>query len=418
MPSAPLPHAPHPTARAGAPPRAEGPHAPRWCREPHRLLFPLGAALGVLAVLPFVFRGAGGGSLAMFHSVAQIQGFLTCFIVGFLLTLVPRQTRTVSAAPWEVVSSMVLPTMAVLCAWLAEPAISGWLWLVLLAMVMSFTVSRLRARPHSVQLAPVLLWIPIALAAGALGAILVSAGPGLGLPYALETWTVGRGLLVQGFVSGLVFGIGGYLLPQLTRGEPLPATPEVGHRRGVVLHAAAAVLFFGSFPLELAAGPRVGFALRALVATAVLLATARIHRLPTRPGILPRLIWIAAWLVPLGFLVGALDPRFRGAALHVLFVGGFAQLTLAVSSHVVLSRDDHHEPVVRMPLAIGAMAVLLAGAFTARIVATIDLRRVADWLAVAAYAFSAAVVAWAVAVLPTLLARRRAGTRPPEARAS
>ncbi|HEX5631612.1 MAG TPA: hypothetical protein VFX50_00220, partial [Gemmatimonadales bacterium] len=58
--------------------------SPRWRREPHRLLFPLGAVLGVVAVLPFARRGSAGGALALFHSVAQIQGFLTCFVVGFL----------------------------------------------------------------------------------------------------------------------------------------------------------------------------------------------------------------------------------------------------------------------------------------------------------------------------------------------
>jgi uncharacterized protein involved in response to NO len=393
-------------------------HAPQWRREPHRLLFPLGAVLGVVAVLPFACGGGGGASLALFHSVAQIQGFLTCFVVGFLLTLVPRHTRTPPAATWEVSSAVVLPTVAVLSAWMGEPALASWLWLVLLTMVMAFTASRLQARPSTVQLVPVLLWVPVSIAAGAIGAVLVAGGPGIPIAHALEAWTVGRGLLVQGFVTGLVLGIGGFLLPQVTRGEPPPVPPAdpARRRRSIALHAAGAVAFFGSFPLELLTGPQLGFGLRAVVAGAVLLGAARIHRPPVLPGLHRRLIWLAAWLVPIAFFFGALAPRFRGAALHVLFVGGFAQLTLAVSTHVVLWREDRPSASTRSAVGIRAMATLLAAAFTARIVATVHSRHVADWLGIAAYAFCAAVAAWAAVVAPALRAGSSAGGRDPAAR--
>jgi uncharacterized protein involved in response to NO len=399
-------------------PSAPHAHASQWRREPHRLLFPLGAVLGVAAVLPFACGGGGGASLALFHSVAQIQGFLTCFVVGFLLTLVPRYTRTAPAASWEVFSAMVLPAVAVLSAWIGDPAVASWLWLVLLVMVMAFTGSRLRARPSTVRLVPVLLWVPASIAAGAVGAVLVAFNPGLPMAHALEAWTVGRGLLVQGFVSGLVLGIGGFLLPQVTRGEapPEPFSDPARRRRSLALHAAAAVVFFCSSPLELVFGPQLGFGLRAVIAAAVLLGSARIHRPPALPGLHRRLIWLAAWLVPIAFLFGAIAPRFRGAALHVLFVGGFAQITLAVSTHVVLWREDRARVPAWSAVGIRVMAALLAAAFAARIAATVHFRHVADWLGIAAYAFCAAVGAWAAAVAPALFARRSAATRQPAAR--
>jgi hypothetical protein len=74
--------------------------------------------------------------------------------------------------------------------------------------------------------------------------------------------------------------------------------------------------------------------------------------------------------------------------------------------------------LARSPLALRAMAVLLATAFTARIIATIDLRHVAEWLGIAAYAFCAAVAAWAVAVAPALFARRGGSERHPAMRGS
>ncbi len=386
--------------------------SPRWRREPHRLLFPLGAVLGVVAVLPFARRGSAGGALALFHSVAQIQGFLTCFVVGFLLTFVPQHTRTAPAAGWEVSSALALPALAVLSAWMGDAVLATWMWLVLIAIVMAFTVSRLQLRPASVQLVPVLLWVPVSIAAGAAGAVLVAGGAGTRLGSAPEAWSVGRGLLVQGFVTGLVLGIGGYLLPQVTRGEPPPAggADPARRQRSVALHAVAAVLFFGSFPLEIVSGPRIGFGLRAVIAGWVLLGSARIHRAPVLPGLHRRLILLAAWLVPLAFSFGALAPALRGAALHVLFVGGFAQITLAVSAHVVLWRDDRPRFPAWSGVGIGAMAALLAAAFAARIAAAIDLRHVAGWLEIAAYAFCAAVAAWAAVIAPALVTGRAGRT--------
>jgi uncharacterized protein involved in response to NO len=374
-----------------------------WSRDPYRILFPLGALLAVLAVLPFALGGAGGGFLGFFHSVAQIQGFLTCFVVGFLFTFVPRRTHTAGPAGWEIAAAIALPAGAVATAWGDAGALPYLLWLALVGIVLAFTVRRIRAAPARGRVPAVFVWVPISLAAGAVGALLAAFGPMLAGGGAPASWAIGRGLLVQGFVAGLVLGVGGFLVPQLTRGE---AAPEVLDRRrlrrDVALHVAAAVVFYGSFPLEVLHDARLGMALRALVATGVLLAVARIHRLPTLPGLHRRLVWLGTWLVPLGFWMGAILPHLRGAALHVLFVGGFAQITLGVSTHVVLAHGGRPERLGASPWPLRAMAVLLAAAFAGRIAAGLDGARVASWLAISGVAFGGAVVAWAVLVAPVL----------------
>ena len=318
---------------------ASAPHMPAhpWRREPYRILFPVGGVLGVLAVLPFVFRGAGGGSLALFHSIAQIQGFLTCFVVGFLFTFVPRRTGTAPPAAWELTAAVALPVAAVASAWMSEAVFPYAAWLALVVIVLAFTVRRLRVGPARRTVPAVFVWVPVSLVAGAAGAVLAAAAPAVssGVPRA---WTIGRGLLVQGLVAGLVLGVGGFLIPQLTRGETAPDAPDPAvRRRALAWHLLAALAFFASFPLETLYHYRLGVALRAAVASAVLLLVARLHRPPTVRGLHRWLVWLGAWLVPLGFWMGALEPRLRGAALHVLFVGGFAQLALAVGTHVALA---------------------------------------------------------------------------------
>lgn len=385
-------------------PAAPRPPAPGWRREPYRFLFPLGAALAVVAVLPFPLRGAGGGSLGLFHSVAQILGFLTCFVVAFLFTYVPRRTHTPGPDGWEMTVAVAIPPAAVAAAWVNAGEMPYVLWLGLVVVAIGFTVTRLRAASARGAPPSVLVWIPLSLAAGAVGAVLAASARLLSGGGAPPAWTIGRGLLVQGLVAGLVLGVGGLLVPQLASGEEEPATADPARRRRrVVAHALAAAAFFASFPLEVLVNVRLGIALRAAVATGVLVA-ARVHRRPTLPGVQRWLVWLAAWLVPLGFWIGALFPRQRAAALHVVFVGGFSQLVLAVAAHVALSRGGAGRRSAS-PLALRAMAVLLAGAFAARILAGLDLRHVAGWLSAAGLAFTAAVVSWAVVVVPALLRR-------------
>jgi uncharacterized protein involved in response to NO len=414
-----------PEIESGAMAIAPEASAPTWRREPHRLLFPLGAALALVAVLPFEVGGAGGGSLAAFHAVAQIQGFITCFVTAFLYTVVPRRTHTPAPDAWQMSAALILPPAAVFSAWADEILLAQALWLALVVVVLGFTVARMRAVDEPLRIQPAFVWVPLSLLAGALGAALTAVAPLVARMSGPTAWEIGRGLLVQGFVAGLVLGVGGVLVPQLTRGEPPPsrAGDPRRRRRSLLFHTSAASVFFLSFPLEALVDVRLGWGVRALVASGVLLLAARVHRIPTAHGLHRRLVWLGAWLVPLGFWMGAVAPTFQGAALHVLFVGGFAQLTLALATHVVPSTGGKSERAATSPWTIRAMALFLAGAFGARIVATIDLPRVATWLAIAAAAFSCAIFAWSVMAVPALIpaapsARCHRGSRQADSEAS
>ncbi|HSD20316.1 MAG TPA: NnrS family protein [Anaeromyxobacter sp.] len=381
---------------------ASPPHlaAPGWRRESYRAPFALGAALAIFAVLPFVSRGAGGGALGLFHPLAQVEGFLSCFLVGFLFTFVPRWTRTNAPAAWEMTAALALPAACVVSAWAGRGALAHGLWLGLAAVVLQFTIRRARTgRAHPVP--AVLVWVPLAILAGGAGALLSAIAPLVAATSAPRAWIIGRGLLAQGFVAGLVLGVSGILVPQLTRGESAPDARDPARlRRSAVLHALAALAFFGSFPIEVLVDARIGMALRAVVATGVLVLAAGIHRAPTLPGVHRQLLWIAAWLVPAGFWLAALAPRLRTAALHVVFVGGYTQLTLALSANVVLSGGGRAQPLEESAWRARAVAALIALAFGARLLAALDVARIPFWLAVAAAAFVAAILAWAALVRP------------------
>src|SRR5207237_10347161 len=107
--------------------------------------------------------------------------------------------------------------------------------------------------------------------------------------------------------------------------------------RGWPLHAALGVAFVASFFVGARYGQHLGFALRALVCIAV----AR----PLRPAwefgpgnLRPGLAHLALWILPLGNAWVAIALSVRRAGLHMIFLGFFAALLLAIFTHVRVAR--------------------------------------------------------------------------------
>jgi uncharacterized protein involved in response to NO len=370
--------------------------APLLRREPYRLLFPLGALLAWAGVLHWLFFSLGVTTeyRNIFHSLVQIEGFLACFASGFLLTFVPRRTGTHAASWLEVALAAVLPICTAVFAWMERWAISQIFWIALLVTLAQFALRRMARAPGSVP--PAFVWVPIALLCGLGGAVLAGVGAARG-----DEWMwlhdVGRGLVLQGVFTGLVLGTGSFLLPAIARGEA-PANEQPHRRLLLTLHLLLGVVLIASFWIEQLVSLRAGFAVRA---AAVLLALlpARPWRLPTLPGLHRRIAWLAQWMLPLGYAIVAAFPEERRIGLHVVFIGCFAALVLAVSIHVTLSHSQRAELLHETPRSLVALVTLLAIAFCARMLVDLDASHVLLWMGVASSSFLAAILAWGATLL-------------------
>jgi uncharacterized protein involved in response to NO len=373
------------------------------------MFFPLGVVLGWAGVLPWLLYGAGVTDQyrAVFHATAQVQGFVTCIAVGFLYTFVPRRTGTPPPSRLEMAAGALAPAAATLAAWLEHAAIAQASWAAGVAVVGAFVVRRVLT-PGGMRSVPgVFVWVPVALLAGTAGAGLVAVVAVIGPSEQPALWLLGRGWLLQGFVTALVVGVGGTMIPTLTRGETGPGA-ALGERPGSRAQIVAAILFLASFPLEVYVSPRAGFALRALVAGGVLVSAARLWRPPTAPGLHRRLIWLSAWLLPVGYAGAAVHPALRSAALHIVFIGSFSLMALSVSLHVALSHGGRPEQLEVWPWPTWAMGLLLLGAVAFRLLAGIDSAHLEPWLACASGSFLLATAAWGWLVVPAI---RVAGKR-------
>lgn len=381
---------------------------PAWRREPYRALFPLGVLLAWAGVLHWLLLALGviEEYRSTFHAFAQIEGFMTCFAVGFLFTLIPRRTGTAPPAAWQMGLAMVAPVALTLGAWFEQWALSQLPWLALLAMLIQFTVSRLRAA-NAPPVPSSFVWVVLALAMGLGGSILAGVGAALGEE---RFWIheVGSALVLQGMFTGLVLGVGGMLLPMITRGAQPLAAPATSASR-TVLHLGAGLAFIGTFFLEALVSVQLGFALRAAIVLAVLVFAAELYRLPSVPGLHRRFIWLAAWLLPVGDAAVAAFPQYQKAGLHVVFIGCFALLALSISIHVVLSHGGAPALLTSSPWPVALLGALLLGALVLRVLVNLDPGNFYRWLGGAAAAFLAATVVWALFLGQTLRRPRRTG---------
>ena len=383
--------------------------APAWRREPYRLLFPLGLLLAWAGVLHWFLHGLGvlPHYRPVFHAIAQIQGFMTCFAVGFLFTAIPRRTGTPPPSTWQMILALAAPVGSTVAAWFQHWAWSQAFWLALVFMLIGFMVRRFVSAEAARRPPASFIWLPLSFAMGIVGSVLIGVYGVLGQEY-YRLHDLGRLLLLQGMFLGLVVGVGGMVFPLLTRGD---APPDMtGSRRDrlvLAAHVAAALALAGSFWLENTVSLRGGLALRAVLILVVLMVSAGIWRLPSVPGWHRQLVWLSAWMLPAGYFLAALFPGQRKAGLHVAFIGGFALMALSVGLHVTLAHGGHKRLVRGRPWQVPVYGTLVLLAAVGRALVDFDQARFFPWIAASAGLFLTGSLFWAALVLPRLWRDRK-----------
>jgi len=324
----------------------------------------------------------------MFHPLAEIEGFLSCFAVGFLFTILPRRTATPPPAAWQISLALAAPTAIVICAALQKWVFGQIAWLILIGVVLEFSLRRLKSPAELSRSSTV--WIALALIMGAAGAILAAFAEASGKDW-FWLHEVGRSLLTQGLFTGLALGVAG-LLPSAAQAD----SKQAAARRGGLAYAAyafAAAVFFASFWVGQLVSVTLGFALRAAVTLLIVLWLVRSPPLSKMAGARGRAARIALWMLPLGNAWVALIPESRRAGMHVIYLGCFATLVLVISTYVLPTGSDGVDRRLQVSarqlgLGWGCLAVALG----ARILVEMDPPNFKRWLGIACAAFVGATL--------------------------
>ena len=351
--------------------------------------------------------GYEGENTQIFHSIAQIQGFMLCFALGFLFTMVPRRTGTWAPNTLEMVLGLGCPVAITLCAALKYHALSQAFWFVLVATLAQFLVRRFRQSTATGPSLPAFVWLPIGLLQGVAGAVLFGLFGALDLDYDIHR--LAQRLLLQGLFLSLVVGVGSMVFPLFTRGEG-PGKRPAPPRFAKLIHVFGAALLVSTFFFEVYGWHHTGLLGRGVLCGALLVFGGRVHRLPTKPGANRWLVFFAIWMIPIGYLLaGIMPPHYVQIGMHIVFIGGFATMAMAVAAHVALAHGGRKPELDGWPVLIVAYAALFQVAVVARALMLLDdLDRYQMWLGVAAGAFLLGSLAWAALVVPALLRKPEA----------
>ena len=341
--------------------------------DAYRIFFPLGVVMGIagVSIWPLYHWGLTPGYSGRAHAFVQTDCFLYAFIAGFLWTAIPRFTGT--TAPGRTVQySLAAILVAQLAAFESYAFTAGHILFVaahvtLLAVILRCFIRRQHPPPET------FVFVGFGLIAG-LAAAAINAGIALEL-MSFRWDLLGRRLLTEGMVLQLVLGIGGFLGPRLLgfaqlpnfqnlekmpdRRASLPALkwgPHVNEICGGLLLASVLVEYGFSGPI---ADQVLWF--RAAIATFVVGKNVRPWRTPETHTTLAWCVWMAHWFLIAGLWLVAIFPGHHIDFLHVLFMGAFTLLILAVGTRVVLSHGGYalSEERRSWPLRIGVAASLI-----------------------------------------------------------
>lgn len=343
-------------------------------REPWRILFPLGTALAWLGVLPWLLfslrlehavQPLYGilGYRAFVHPLSELEGFLSCFGLGLLFTLLPRATGSAPPRAVHVATGLLAPLFAVALTAAGRWEAAQVATVLLLLVALEFTLRRVRLTASA-------LWIPFGLLLGAAGTAMAAGAP----PDELLLRETARDLVIQGMFPAMAIGAG-----RLLRND------EPALRAGTVAtQLASALAFAASFWVGARFGQHLGFALRALACIAM----AR----PLRPewdfgphNLRRGFAHLALWLLAFGNGWAAAALNVRRAGLHVIFVGSFASLLMAALTEARAS--------ARL---LALTAALLALSVMARAMVELDPASFHLWMGISAASFLLATASCAV----------------------
>jgi uncharacterized protein involved in response to NO len=374
--------------------------------NPYRIFFPLGILFALVGVGEWIFWSLGWTipAASLLHSSLQVQGFLSCFVVGFLMMAFPRFTGTDSATIPEIGTAFLL-FICLFATLLARHFMTvQFLFAGIIVFILFFGGRRLPQRKKPFP--PSFLLMGFGFLHAIVGTALVISS-GLGSDN-INNFTVGRQMMQVGFLLCMVLGITGQLAPFLMgyTGEPESEEGAASFvrtgRSAVFFHGMIGALIFFSFWL-IPGHERWAYGVRAFAATWHFLTYARIARPVKKKTALIYFFTLSMWLILLGLWSPIILPAYRIAALHLVFIGGFSLMIFSFGQMIVLSHSGQASLLNGrlIPLKIVGFTVLLAMIF--RVSADFSGSHYMILIHMASGAWVLAATLWLFNLLPKML---------------
>ncbi len=372
-------------------------------KNPFRLFFPVGWLLGLSGALLWILfhQGIIDGNPKEHHGHLMIGGFLLSFVMGFLMTAIPRFTKTEYANSLEIIISVVL---VFLMSWSGLFYVSGLFnitSLLGLLFIIAYSVRRFIKRESNPP--DTFIFVGVALLMGLLGISLVLSH---------EYYHLGELLFFQGMPFSLVLGVGGRLVPGiLGHGEVVKAQRdryenlESFFKIVPAMNYLLAMVFVASFFTEHYLSQVVGHALRAVVISYIATVYWRIFKFPVKRTVHTFSIWLACLFIFSGSWLYSFLPSIH--VLHLIYIGGFGFITLLVASRVTLAHGDGGMEIEGEKFPFLWICILLSLSAVTRASAYLFPAQYQSHISYSAGLWIVGFIIWGIVFIPRICTRQR-----------
>jgi uncharacterized protein involved in response to NO len=361
-----------------------------WIKEPYRLFFPSGTLLllcGLLVWVPQIWHDSSYP--VSLHRYLMLNGFVACFVGGFLMTAVPKFSQTKPASNFDVAGYFLITLAGIIFIHfdLEKTAflVSGLQPLFLLRFLFMRIGKRKMNPPYSFVFIFVglLLWM---------GSAFYRAF--------IDPETMNR-LHYEGAIAAIILGVGSRLIPGILGHTEIVSQQRMKYERPIALWKtvplsfALVILVFvvSYFLLE-----DVGNWLRVLVVSVISLKYWQLYHAPKDKTALTWCIWISSWMIALSFLLRALWPEASIHISHSFFINGIVLLSFLIATRVLQSHGPKRKELENHKALFLVTLLTFSAAFT-RVIAFAFPESYLSHLGYSAFLLTLATLIWSFTYL-------------------
>lgn len=297
--------------------------------EPYRLFFPLGVAsllCGILLWIPLIWNESIYPVLL--HRYLVINGFAGCFIGGFLMTAIPRFSKTFEAKSLEIGSYLGIFLCGIILAHTDNEQGVFIASAFQPAIILAFMLSRFSKRKENPPFSFVFIFIGLMLW---LGSSLASAF--------IDSYNY-RPLHHEGAIAAIILGVGGRLLPGILGHVAIVTEQRQMYEKPLPIYATVPLFFWAVILIFVSSyfvNEEIGNYLRLFSVSVIAFKYWRLFQFPAEKTTLTWSIWISGYMIVVGFLLKCLWPDGGIHAGHAFFINGIVLLSLLVATRVIQS---------------------------------------------------------------------------------
>ena len=324
------------------------------CKDPYRVMFPIALAhliLGLLVWLPHWMDGTPAPMIE--HMQLVMRGTMYGFIIGFLLTMLPRvwgSTFISGRSLAMIVYSFALMPIAVFAG---EPAVFEVLLLFALlvftwqVLVVLFPKKQITRMTMAITTATcIVLFANFFYAVGVWGAT---------FPVWFDVWILE--LTMKASVLMFIFALAPFLISKFHGRGPCCSLQNAKDPKAllpipVLLIFALSYCFYGSYA-------SIGIALRTVLLLISFSEAIPLFKWPSKEAWFLKGIWLSLWSIIIGHALPAFMPQHGIVWNHIVYIPGYLQLCLMVGARVVCGHAYQLERIERDRAAIITILVLL-----------------------------------------------------------